>query len=109
MKQCWRKFAGITVAGQIFCSAFAFYRKEKKMNSKYRCPACGAESFEVTAHVTQDWKIDCNGTFLESLNECVEVTHYPDENDIWDCADCGFSAVGREFRNQPEGQKGATT
>ena len=79
------------------------------MNSKYRCPAFGAESFEVTAHVTQDWKIDCNGTFLESLNECVEVTHYPDENDIWDCADCGFSAVGREFRNQPEGQKGATT
>ncbi|KUE76594.1 hypothetical protein ASJ35_07600 [Ruthenibacterium lactatiformans] len=76
------------------------------MNPKYRCPACGAESFEVTAHVTQDWKIDCNGTFLESLNECVEVTHYPDENDIWDCANCGFSAAGCEFRNQSEEQKG---
>ena len=76
------------------------------MSPKYRCPACGAESFEVTAHVTQDWKIDCNGTFLESLNECVEVTHYPDENDIWDCANCGFSAAGREFRNQSEEQKG---
>ena len=90
MKQCWRKFAGITVAGQIFCSAFHFF----------------IESFEVTAHVTQDWKIDCNGTFLESLNECVEVTHYPDENDIWDCANCGFSTAGCEFRNQSEEQKG---
>lgn len=45
-------------------------------NHKYRCPVCGAKSFEVTAHVTQDWEIDCNGTFLEALNECVEVTHY---------------------------------
>ena len=51
-------------------------------NHKYRCPVCGANSFEVTTHVTQDWKIDCNGTFLEALNECVEVTHYPDEMDI---------------------------
>lgn len=48
----------------------------KMTNHKYRCPVCGAKSFEVTAHVTQDWEIDCNGTFLEALNECVEVTHY---------------------------------
>lgn len=54
----------------------------KMTNHKYRCPVCGANSFEVTTHVTQDWKIDCNGTFLEALNECVEVTHYPDEMDI---------------------------
>lgn len=40
----------------------------KMTNHKYRCPVCGAKSFEVTAHVTQDWKIDCNGTFLEALN-----------------------------------------
>lgn len=40
-------------------------------NHKYRCPVCGAKSFEVTAHVTQDWKIDCNGTFLEALNSAL--------------------------------------
>ena len=66
-------------------------------NRKYRCPVCGAKSFEVTAHVTQDWKIDCNGTFLEALNECVEVTHYPDEMDIWSCSNCDFSAEGKSF------------
>lgn len=69
----------------------------KMTNHKYRCPVCGAKSFEVTAHVTQDWKIDCNGTFLEALNECVEVTHYPDEADIWSCANCDFSAEGKSF------------
>ena len=69
----------------------------KMTNRKYRCPVCGAKSFEVTAHVTQDWKIDCNGTFLEALNECVEVTHYPDEMDIWSCANCDFSAEGKSF------------
>lgn len=69
----------------------------KMTNHKYRCPVCGAKSFEVTAHVTQDWKIDCNGTFLEALNECVEVTHYPDEMDIWSCSNCDFSAEGKSF------------
>ena len=75
-------------------------------NAKYRCPKCGAESFEVTAHVTQDWRIDSNGTFLQSLNECVEVTHYPDEDDIWDCANCSYSATGGEFRILSCEQKG---
>ena len=69
----------------------------KMTNRKYRCPVCGAKSFEVTVHVTQEWKIDCNGTFLEALNECVEVTHYPDETDIWSCANCDFSAEGKSF------------
>ena len=77
------------------------------MNPKYRCPACGAESFEVTAHVTQDWKIDCNGTFLESLNECVEVTHYPDENDIWDCA--YIMKQGEIVREIHRGEEGSET
>lgn len=55
---------------------------------------------------TQDWKVDCNGTFLESLNECVEVTHYPDENDIWDCANCSFSAEGHRFLCLSDEQEG---
>ena len=76
-------------------------------NTKYRCPKCGAESFEATAHVTQDWRIDGNGAFLQSLNDCVDVTHYPDESDIWDCANCGYSASGSKFRTVNSYQKGA--
>ena len=75
--------------------------------AKYRCPRCGAESFEATAHVTQDWRIDGNGTFLQSLNECEEVTHYPNEDDIWDCANCNYSTTGRKFRIPDHQEKGA--
>ncbi len=66
----------------------------------YECPKCGAKSFEVTAHVTQDWRIDGNKNFLEELDSCVEVIHEPDEDDIWTCANCEHSAPGKEFRNE---------
>ena len=69
----------------------------KMTNHKYRGPVCRAKIFEFRAHVSPDWKIDCNGTFLEALNECVEVTHYPDEMDIWNCSNCDFSAEGKSF------------
>lgn len=88
---------GATVAEQGLPAPFPVSGGNQDDNHKYRCPVCGAKSFEVTAHVTQDWKIDCNGTFLEALNECVEVTHYPDEADIWSCANCDFSAEGKSF------------
>ncbi len=65
-----------------------------------RCPRCGAQTFCVTAHVTQDWVVDENGDFLQSLNDCLEVTHFPDDDDIWDCNNCGYSAAGRVFNTE---------
>lgn len=62
-----------------------------------RCPKCGGKEFLATAHVTQDWGLDESGAFQECLNECVEVTHSPDMDDIWTCKRCGHSAVGSEF------------
>ena len=62
-----------------------------------RCPRCGAESFCVTAHVTQDWVVDGNGSFISCNDDCVEVTHFPNDYDIWDCNNCGFSAEGSAF------------
>ena len=62
-----------------------------------RCPRCGAESFYVSAHVIQDWLVDCNKTFLQEIDSCVEVTHFPDDQDIWECANCRYSATGEIF------------
>jgi len=62
-----------------------------------QCPKCGAKSFCVTAHVVQEWVVDEYGDFISSNDDCVEVTHFPDDNDIWDCNNCGYSACGREF------------
>lgn len=68
-----------------------------KENEIMCCPKCGAKSFCATAHVTQDWVVDEKGNFIKSHNDCLEVTHFPDENDIFDCNNCGYSAEGREF------------
>ena len=62
-----------------------------------KCPICGAEEFYVSAHVVQDWIVDCNGSFLDVIDDCIEVAHAPDDDDIWDCVGCGYSAAGREF------------
>jgi len=64
---------------------------------KYRCPKCGGFHFGVTAHVTQDWKVDAQGNFAECTCDCVEVIHQPDNEDLWNCINCGFSAAGEEF------------
>ena len=63
----------------------------------YICPKCGNKKFIVTAHVTQDWIVDQNGTFIRSIQECAEVTHGPDDEDIWSCSSCGYDAPGKFF------------
>lgn len=53
--------------------------------------------FLGTAHVKQDWLVDENGSFISSINDCVEVTHQPDDKDIWECNNCGYNAPGKDF------------
>ena len=60
------------------------------------CPKCGAKAFSVTAHVTQDWVVDENGDFIKCENDCVEVTHRPDDEDVWSCYNCDWSGAGQE-------------
>lgn len=62
-----------------------------------RCPKCGCKKFFVTAHVTQDWMVDEYGEFTKVIDDCVEVTHFADDIDIWDCVDCGYSDRGSVF------------
>lgn len=65
------------------------------MNKK--CPKCGSTKFLVTAHVTQDWIVGSDGEFLVAVNQCAEVTHRPNDDDIWTCANCGLDDAGRAF------------
>ena len=62
-----------------------------------RCPKCGGTRFDVTAHVAQDWMVDENGNFMRELDSCSAVLHTPDDDDIWECHECGHSAAGAEF------------
>lgn len=66
-----------------------------------RCPACGGTEFIATAHVTQTWRVDGDGGFLDQVTACDDVLHRPDDIDIWTCAACGRSGPGSAF-NVPE-------
>ena len=65
-----------------------------------KCPKCGNKKFIVTAHVVQEWKVGEDGDFIEATNDCVCVSHYPDNEDIWQCDACGYDGVGKEFEVQ---------
>ena len=62
-----------------------------------RCPKCGGDKFVVTGHVVQEWLVDECGLCEEVLDDCICVTHDPDDQDIWQCFKCGFDGPGRLF------------
>ena len=62
-----------------------------------KCPKCGCEKFYVTAHVVDEWIVDANGHYIETTAQSTEVIHYPDNEDIWVCTECGYDDAGSEF------------
>lgn len=67
-----------------------------------RCPKCGCKQFYVTAHVVEEWLVDANGYFIETTGLALEVAHYPNNEDIWVCTDCGYDDEGKEFEVEEE-------
>ena len=62
-----------------------------------KCPKCGNETFYVSAHVIQDWIVDSDGEFLDVVDDCVEVAHFPKDYDLWECAKCNYNDRGDKF------------
>ena len=61
------------------------------------CPKCGGKEFVATFTVTQEWLLDEFGSYIETLDDCVETIYEPDDNDTWMCKSCGYEAIGKEF------------
>ena len=64
------------------------------------CPKCGGKEFIVTAHVTQDWLVDEDGCYEETITPYIETVHEPDDDDLWECKNCGYDAPGKEFNRK---------
>lgn len=62
-----------------------------------RCPKCGNNKFSIVVHVTQEWIVDEDGYFVECSVECLDVTHFPDNEDLWQCSRCGYEDAGAVF------------
>ena len=62
------------------------------------CPnGCGG-CFDTTAHIMQSWKVDATGAFVEVLENCIQTTHGPDNDNIWTCVKCGAEALQVQCR-----------
>ena len=68
-----------------------------------RCPKCGCERFIVSQHVAQTVIVDGNGNFILEQSSCDEVLHAADDDDLWECENCGHSAAGAEFNVDKDG------
>ena len=67
------------------------------MKKRFQCPKCAGTTFSATAHVTQIWMLDGNGEFIESISNCVDITHRPDDEDLWECLSCEYQDAGAKF------------
>lgn len=67
-----------------------------------KCPKCGCGKFIVSAHVVQSWVVDGNGNFRRVYEDCTEVTHEPDNDDMWTCEFCGHYDSGSAFEIKSE-------
>ena len=63
------------------------------MASKHICPKCGNRTFSTPAHVMQDWKVNEDGEFIECLQDCMQVSFPPRDENIWTCTECDGEGV----------------
>ena len=49
--------------------------------------------FSASAHVVQLWEVDELGNYEGTIEECTEITHKPDKDNLWECLDCGAEVV----------------
>lgn len=61
--------------------------------AKHICPNCGNGRFITVAHVTQSWEVDAFGNFIRAVSQCDEVTHGPDNGNIWTCSKWGTESI----------------
>lgn len=60
---------------------------------KLKCPRNdNHKQFSVIAHITQEWKVDLKGDFIEVLTDCIDVLHKPDKDDQFVCMTCSAEA-----------------
>jgi hypothetical protein len=51
----------------------------------------------ASATVIQDWLVDENLEFLDTLNQCVDVACRPTHSERLTCNECGYEADTEEF------------
>lgn len=51
------------------------------------------KQFTTVAHVMQNWLVDDEGNWLETVEDSIETSFGPNKDNIWTCATCGSEAI----------------
>ena len=61
---------------------------------KLTCPKSKRHKrFAASAHIVQDWQVDSDCDFVKVLEDCTDVIHSPDKDDVITCLTCGADAI----------------
>lgn len=61
------------------------------------CPKCGNKTFYAPVIVCTTWIMNENGECINCTTKRDVTINGPNENDIWECTKCHYSAEGNEF------------
>lgn len=54
------------------------------------------KTFYTTAHMSETWKVDEEGNWLETTDDPGEIVARPDPGNTWQCTVCGAAAKVEE-------------
>ena len=74
---------------EMDCDGFKLRGNAHKMV----CPNGCNTNFTTTGHIMQEWEVDCKGNFVSVTDECLQMTHGADFDNIWTCIVCGSEGV----------------
>lgn len=57
------------------------------------CPNGCNSHFTTTGHIMQEWEVDCQGHYIQVTEECLQVTHDADFDNVWICTSCGAEGI----------------
>ena len=70
---------------------------------KHFCPNDPKHAqFHTFAHVMQEWLVDADGDYIETSDEELQISAWPDDGNIWNCATCGAEATTTPPREEQE-------
>lgn len=60
---------------------------------KHVCPNGCNSTFFTVDHVMQEWEVDAYGNFIKTTEDCILVSHNPEDGNVWTCSKCGMEAI----------------
>lgn len=66
------------------------------------CPSCKGKRFIISAIVVQKWIVNECGLCIDIKDDFIDVQETAGDEDLWECYECGYRALGREFESEDE-------